>query len=175
MSNSIPTLETERLILRPFALSDCEALAEIHGSDEVARFVMPEGKPQPTPAQAYAYILSTQGHWLIHGIGKWAVVEKASGLVAGRCGYNDFAYDWPGLELGWTMHPRVWGRGYATEAARAARDWAYRVRGVPSMLHAIEETNTASQAVARRIGAAPAELWTGRGMTLRLWRQTRPV
>jgi RimJ/RimL family protein N-acetyltransferase len=170
---AIPTLETERLTLRPFRLEDCEPLAAIHGDARVARFVMPEGKPQETPQQAHTYILGSLGHWMLHGSGKWAVIERATGVFVGRTGYNDFPHDWPGLELGWTFHPDHWGKGFATEAAMAARDWGFGALQAREILHLIDPENTASQAVARRLNAAPCESWSGRGIGAVVWRQTR--
>jgi RimJ/RimL family protein N-acetyltransferase len=170
---AIPTLETNRLILRPFRVEDCEPLADVHGDPRVARFVLPEGKPQPEAAQAHSYILGSLGHWVLHGCGKWAVVEKATARFVGRTGYNDFPHDWPGLELGWTFDPRHWGKGYATEAARAALDWGFGAFGAAKILHMIDPENTPSQAVARRLCAVPGETWSGRGFKGVVWGQTR--
>jgi RimJ/RimL family protein N-acetyltransferase len=170
----IPTLDTPRLILRPFREADRAALAEIHARPEVARFVL-SNVPQPRKAQAFDYISTSLGHWALRGIGKWAVEERASGRMVGRCGYNDMPDEWPGLELGWTFHPDFWGRGYATEAASAARDWGFCERNVARVLHLIDAENTGSQAVARRLGATEVEQWEGRGFKAVIWRQTREM
>jgi [ribosomal protein S5]-alanine N-acetyltransferase len=169
----IPTLESSRLILRPFREADCAALAAIHCRPEVARFVMPGGVPQSTMREAFDNIAAAMGHWALRGHGRWAVDERATGRMIGRCGYNDFPYEWPGLELGWTFHPDVWGRGYATEAANAAVAWGFGVAKFETIIHLIAPENTASQAVATRLGAAPGEAWEGRGIKAVIWSQTR--
>lgn len=169
----IPTLETPRLILRPFRESDCEGLAAIHGRPEVARFVMPNGVPQTSLREASDYITGSMGHWVMRNVGKWAVEERNSGAMIGRCGYNDFPYEWPGLELGWTFHPDVWGRGFATEAASAALQWGFTERAFVKIIHLIDPENAASQAVAKRLGALPGELWEGRGIKAVIWTQNR--
>jgi RimJ/RimL family protein N-acetyltransferase len=168
----IPTLETTRLILRPFRESDRAALADIHGRAEVARFVL-GNVPQPRLAQAFEYIALALGHWSLRGAGKWAVEERASGRMIGRCGYNDMPDEWPGLELGWTFHSDVWGRGYATEAASAALNWGFAERRAGRIIHLIDPENTSSQKVAKRLGAVEGGMWEGRGFKLAIWGQTR--
>lgn len=169
----IPTLETSRLILRPFREADCAALAEIHGRPEVARFVMPNGVPQTSLREAFDNIAAAMGHWSLRGHGRWAVEDRTTGRLIGRCGYNDFPSEWPGLELGWTFHPDVWGRGFATEAATAALAWGFQEREFAKVIHLIAPANAASQAVAARLGATPGEPWTGRGIDAVIWGQTR--
>lgn len=168
----IPVLETERLILRALRGEDTPALAAIHGDAEVMRF-LGDGKPEPSLAEAYRVIMTYTGHWSLHGCGKWAVEEKATGRLVGRTGFIDQPYDWPGLELGWTLARESWGKGYATESALAARDWAFQVLGADRVLSMINPGNHASQAVARRIGETygkPFNLFGGEQM---LWSITR--
>jgi RimJ/RimL family protein N-acetyltransferase len=60
-------------------------------------------------------------------------------------------------ELGWTLAYDAWGNGYATEAARAVRDWVRTERGVTRLISVIAPANVASQRVAERLGATPGE------------------
>ena len=60
---------------------------------------------------------------------------------------------WPGTEVGWGLSPEAWGKGYATEGASAAIDWAFDHLGWTDVIHCIDPENTASQAVARRLGS----------------------
>src|SRR5580692_11139014 len=64
------------------------------------------------------------GHWELRGFGMWAVEEKATGEFVGRVGLH-YPEGWPGAEIGWALARRMWGRGYAHEAARAALGVAF--------------------------------------------------
>lgn len=167
----IPVLETDRLILRGLEVADVPAIAALHGDPEVVRYI--GGVTDATASGALGKIFYYTGHWAAFGCGKWAVVEKESGRLVGRTGFLDLPYDWPGLELGWTFARDAWGKGYATESARAARDWGFRVLGAERILSMIDPDNTSSQAVARRIGASPWRTHLHDGHTQMLWSITR--
>lgn len=147
---AIPTLTTDRLILRAFRESDCPAIAALHGDPEVARFI--RSQPEPELAKAWDYIAVQLGHWVMKGQGKWAAIERSSGRLIGRIGYFDAPYDWPGLELGWTLSRECWGNGYATEGARAALDWGFKTLNAAEIISAIHPDNTPSIRVAERLG-----------------------
>jgi [ribosomal protein S5]-alanine N-acetyltransferase len=98
------------------------------------------------------------GQWELRGTGQWALEEKATGAFAGRAGlHRPERPDWPGIELGWALHPDHWGKGYATEAGAAARDYAFGHHDVDAIYSLILHENTRSQAVARRLGFTPWE------------------
>jgi RimJ/RimL family protein N-acetyltransferase len=149
---TIPTLTTDRCILRAFREDDAPALAEIHGDREVARYLMPDGAPEPGLGAAWDYLAMHMGHWLLKGYGKWALIDRRTGKLIGRVGFFDAPYDWPGLELGWTLSRAVWGKGYATEAARAALKWGFETLPAGEIVSAIHPENTNSIRVAERIG-----------------------
>src|SRR6266403_162434 len=92
------------------------------------------------------------GHWVLHGIGMFVVEEKSTGRYVGRVG-PWFPPGWPGFEIGWGIAPEFRGKGYAVEAARAAIDWVFATFELDHVMHCIDQENTASQAVARRLGA----------------------
>src|SRR5215470_13677785 len=114
------TLGTERLSLRMFRESDLDAYAGMCADPEVMRY--PARKPM-TRAEAWRNMAMVLGHWQLRGYGLWAVEDRESGLLAGRAGLWR-PEGWPGLEVGWTLRREFWGRGYATEAGRAALDHA---------------------------------------------------
>ncbi len=91
------------------------------------------------------------GHWHLRGYGVWAVEEKATGAFAGRAGlyYPD---GWPGREVGWTFGREFWGKGYATEAGRAAMTYAFDVLGWDHIISIIHPENARSIRVAERLG-----------------------
>ena len=67
-------------------------------------------------------------------------------------GYFDAPYEWPGLELGWTISRSLWGQGYASEAARLALKWGFETLATNEIISAIHPGNVASTLIAGRIG-----------------------
>jgi ribosomal-protein-alanine N-acetyltransferase len=164
ISFTIPTLETERLILREPRESDFEAERDFYASD-ASRFV---GGPLPEP-QVWRNLAMLMGHWAFRGYGFWGLEDKATGTYQGRVGLW-FPHGWMEREIGWTLMPHATGQGYATEAAIAARAHAYDVLGWDTAISQIDPGNEASKAVARRLGArfekiyddpvyGPVEIW----------------
>jgi len=145
---SFPTLETERLLLRPFRLDDYDAYSEMCSDPEVMLYLA--GLPL-TRAESWRHMAFILGHWQLRGYGMWAVEEKATGVFAGRLGFND-PEGWPAFELGWTLARRYWGRGYATEGARAALAHAFTVLGKDHVISLILPGNQRSISVAERLG-----------------------
>jgi RimJ/RimL family protein N-acetyltransferase len=84
-------------------------------------------------------------------VGPWTVVERESGAVVGRAGLWDEP-DWPGVEAVWFIGRPWWGKGYATEAAIAAVDWAFANRPIDEVVSVIVPANSASVRVAERLG-----------------------
>jgi RimJ/RimL family protein N-acetyltransferase len=143
-------LETDRLILRPFAAADFEAYAAIHADPEVTRYLTATGSPLPR-WEAWRSMAMFAGHWHLRGYGQWALEEKATGAFVGRAGLHN-PDGWPGIEVGWTIGREHWGRGYATEAGRAAMGWAFDVLGLDRILSIIHPDNARSIRVAERLG-----------------------
>ena len=148
MTNPIPILETDRLILRAPAAEDFEAWADFAADAEAARFI---GGVQPRPV-AWRSMCSILGGWHIRGFSMFSVIEKSTGRWIGRLGPWQ-PEGWPGTEVGWGLLRNAWGKGYATEGATAAMDYAFDVLGWEEAIHTIEPGNAASQAVARRLGS----------------------
>lgn len=148
-----PTLETERLILRPFRDDDADAYFCVHDAGPVrAALHLPDSFDR---ADAWRQMAFWMGQWELRGSGNWAVEEKATGEMVGRAGtHRPDRPDWPGLEVGWTFHPSRWGRGYATEAGRASVEWAFANHTVDELVSLILPENGASQSVARKLGFA---------------------
>jgi RimJ/RimL family protein N-acetyltransferase len=150
------SLETERLVLRMFRESDTDAYAEMVGDPEVMRFL---GGGQPVPrAEAWRNMAMVLGHWHLRGYGMWAVEEQASGELVGRVGCWR-PEGWPGLEVGWTLRRRFWGRGYATEAARASVAYAFEALDQTRVISLIAPENVNSIRVAERLGEKPEGEW----------------
>lgn len=148
MRNAGPVLETERLRLRPPAAEDFEPWAAFMADEEAARFL---GGAQPSPL-AWRSLCVMAGAWTLYGFAMFSVVEKSSGRWIGRLGPWSPA-GWPGNEVGWGLVRDAWGKGYATEGAAAAIDWAFDTLGWSNVIHCIDARNAASQEVARRLGS----------------------
>jgi len=175
MPSPEPVLETARLILRPPRAEDFDAWAAAAQDEQVMQHL----GGVKSRFEAWNHFLAAVGAWHILGFHAFSVVEKSSGRWAGRAGplHPD---GWPGDEIGWTLAREAWGKGYATEAATAAIDWAFDVLGWTQIIHCIDPENTASQAVARRLGSTrqgpgrmpaphendPIEIW---GQTREQW------
>ncbi len=151
-----PTLETARLILRPTALEDLDGFATLGADPEAMRFL---GGVQPRP-MVWRGMCTLAGSWALQGFGMFSVLEKSTGQWVGRVGPWK-PEDWPGTEVGWGLIRSAWGKGYATEAATAAIDWAFDHLDWTEVIHCITPENTASAEVARRLGSrliGPAKL-----------------
>jgi RimJ/RimL family protein N-acetyltransferase len=166
-----PTLETERLILRPPAAADFEAWAAFAGDEDSTRYL------GGTQARSVAWrgMAAMTGCWTLRGFGMFCVIEKATGDWIGRLG-PWMPEGWPGTEVGWGIVRSRWGRGYATEGATAAIDWAFDACGWTEVIHCIDPGNVNSQAVARRLGSTllrQARLPAPIDDTVDIWGQTR--
>ena len=100
---------------------------------------------------AWRNLATMVGHWTMRGYGLWAAEERASGTLAGRIGFWN-PEGWPGFELGWTLRRAFWGKGYATEGARAALRFAFTQLKQPHVISLIHPENAASIRVAERLG-----------------------
>ena len=143
----IPTIETERLILRPNRPEDFEPYAAFYASDR-ARL---RGGPLDR-AQAFRQFTSEIGHWSVRGYGFWAVEEKATSVYCGQVGHW-YPEGWPAPEVGWLMMAESEGKGFAFEAAMRARDYAYETLGWPEVASCISDGNTRSIRLAESMGA----------------------
>ncbi len=151
-----PTLLTERLILRPLEESDLDAYAGLLDTPEVRAALHLSGPA--SRREAWLGMAQWRGQWELRGSGHFAVEERSTGRFVGRAGLHQPEQDdWPGLEVGWALHPSWWGRGYATEAGTASLAYAFDVMGVTEVFSVILPENLRSQAVAQRLGLTLVE------------------
>jgi len=148
MSIPLP-IETKRLLLRPFLPgADTEAMLAVYGNPEVMRFI-----PGGALAGIEAVSSMLETHARTHqdrGFSNWAVVERKTGRVIGDAGFGIFEPTGD-IELGYTLARDCWGRGYATEAARACLAAGLAHLIVPRVVAVVDEANVASLRVAERI------------------------
>jgi RimJ/RimL family protein N-acetyltransferase len=150
----VEELRTERLTLRAWTTSpeDIARLTDIYGRDEITRWV--GGTPTVPPAELVSRW--AQVNALDERYGCWAV-ESPDG-PAGTVLFKPLPNGVGEVEVGWHLHPDSWGRGYATEAARAVIERGFGA-GVPEVYAVVRPGNTASTAVCRRLGMQPIGLF----------------
>ena len=141
-----PVIHTERLTLRPHRMSDWEPIAAFFESD-AASYV---GGPLSRRRSWFGFGTDV-GSWVLLGFGCWALDETATGTLVGQIGLNRPPH-FPESEIGWIVFPLHQRRGYATEGARAARDFAYGTLGWSTAVSYVDHRNLASIATARRLG-----------------------
>jgi RimJ/RimL family protein N-acetyltransferase len=141
-------LETPRLVLRPPRLEDFDAWAAFQTDEIATKYV---GGVQPR-AIAWRSFMCMCGAWSMTGVAMFSVIEKATGAWVGRLGpWNPEG--WPEPEVGWGIVREHWGKGYASEGAAAAMDYAFEVLGWQRVIHCIDRGNEASKGVARKLGS----------------------
>ncbi|HEX9960992.1 MAG TPA: GNAT family N-acetyltransferase [Pyrinomonadaceae bacterium] len=143
-------LETDRLILREWTLGDAPELFEICRDAEVM-FYIGTGKPYETIEEAEKFLRWAVEYQKANGFCRWAVVEKSSGKIVGSCG---FAYPrgMPEPELGYLFGRGFWGKGFATEAARACLNYGFGKLDFREIIAITDLENTASRRVLEKIG-----------------------
>lgn len=172
---AIPILETERLILRGHERSDFPAYGEMWADPDVTRFI---GGAPLSEEDAWAKFTRAFGQWALMDFGFWSVVEKSSGLRLGEAGYleakRDIAPSLKGTpEVGWAFVKAAHGKGYATEAVRAALAWGDVHFGKVRMACIIAPDNNASLRVAAKTGFREAHRTSYKGEpTIMLYRET---
>jgi RimJ/RimL family protein N-acetyltransferase len=166
---NIPTLETERLILREWRNSDLENFAKFKMNAEAARFVT----SLDTVHACWREMAYFTGHWLLRGFGMWSIELKASGQNIGHCGCY-YPEGWPEPEIGWAIFPEYQKKGFASEAAVASIDYAYKKLGWTTAISLIANDNHPSIALAKRLGATFDYPFTYRGFDCSIYRHLNP-
>jgi RimJ/RimL family protein N-acetyltransferase len=152
---TIPTLTTERLILRGFRREDFAAVFELWSDPRTGRLMC----MQPmTEEDCWAKFLRSFGSWDVNGFGFWAIEEKANGCFVGEAGFlnakRTIEPPLPVPEMGWSFSPSVHGRGYATEAVAAAIPWGEGRFGRVRFSAIIAPENEPSLKLAHKFGFA---------------------
>ncbi len=148
-------IETERLLLRKPRAEDAPGLLEAFADPEAMRYI---GDGSTTDlAGSEEAIRRWHERWDTWGVGMFVVERVEDAPVLGRAGFlrwdpERWEIGGSETELGWGLAREHWGSGYATEAARALRDWAFDSRGLTRLISLIQEGNVRSFCVAERLG-----------------------
>ena len=149
-----PSLDTQRLTMRGHAPGDFDDYTAMWGDPKVVRHV--GGRPF-TREECWTRFLRQIGHWRVAPFGYWIVREKDSGRFVGEVGFADLKRELvPSIEgvaeMGWVLAAWSHGRGYATEAARAALAWIEAELAPERTVCLIDTDNAASMRVAAKLG-----------------------
>jgi ribosomal-protein-alanine N-acetyltransferase len=142
---------TERLILRHFHILDAEPMFQVFGDPEVMHF----SDGVQTKEWVHNWLRTClERYYQTWGFGPYAVVKQGNQDVIGYCGlfYFPDVNGQPEVEIGYRLARSAWGRGYATEAARAVRGYAFHTLGLKRLIAMIDPSNVASIRVAEKIG-----------------------
>jgi RimJ/RimL family protein N-acetyltransferase len=162
----IPTLTTDRLRLRAFRAGDLDAFAGMRTNPEVVRY-LGTGRTS-TPVEVWRMMATFLGQWALRAYGVWACKKIDDGAFIGSVGIFH-PLDWPEPEIIYSLDQPFWRQGFATEAARAARDWLFEHFPVPQAASFIRPDNFASKRVAKRLGAVYERTFESRGSTFECW------
>ncbi len=145
------SLRTERLLLRPWRDDDVAAFAELSADPAVMEFLLPFADR----AAGEAWAARARRHWDEHGFGQWVVEIPGEASFAGVVGLARTAYEahfTPAVEIAWRLARAYWGRGYASEAARAALDYGFGELGLAEIVAVTVPANQRSRRVMERLG-----------------------
>jgi RimJ/RimL family protein N-acetyltransferase len=159
-------ISTDRLLLRPWGRADAEPFAELNADPDVMRFIG-AGHTLDRPGSD-ALLERVIGEWDARGHGLWAVEED--GELLGFCGLSVPMFlpqVLPSVEVGWRLRRAAWGRGIATEAARAALAWGFR-QGMREIVAIVHPDNDRSLRVTSKLGMEPRPDRVHPGLGIRL-------
>ena len=139
-------LETARLHLRLFTVDDLEDLYAIYQDAQVMKYLSPRSKEQ-TEQSLYRHIQQ----WQEHDFGMWAVADKMTGKLLGRCGLC-FLDKTPEVELGYVLAKEYWGQGLATEASLATIKYGFEQVNLERIVAIAHAENLASRRVIEKVG-----------------------
>ncbi|EID53457.1 GNAT family N-acetyltransferase [Saccharomonospora xinjiangensis] len=165
---SLPTLHTERLTLRPVAVSDLDAMHAYLSREDTCRYLLNEPLSRE---EVRAKLTECESRSTLGENGDFvrlAVVRNEDGTVVGDVMLNIVSVTSATVEIGWIFSPHARGRGYATEAARALLGYTFETLGAHRVIAHLHPDNTASSRLCERLGMRHealhrADLWIKNG------------
>ncbi|MEV2255089.1 GNAT family N-acetyltransferase [Streptomyces sp. NPDC050147] len=147
-------LETPRLVLRRWREADVTPMTAIHSDPEVMRWIR-DGSVHEAEEWTRSTLARWERGWETEGFGLFAVEVRATGELAGFTGLSVPHYlpeVLPAVEVGWRLGRSFWGRGLATEAARAVLDFGFTDRGLERIVSIAQVGNEASERIMNKLG-----------------------
>lgn len=145
----LPLIETDRLLLRMFEVRDLEFALRLFNDAAVQRYLSPENRR--TREQMEVTLLNFVKYWQERGFSLWCVSEKSSGKLLGYCGFQYFD-ETPDVEVLFAFFEDFWGKGFATEAAKACLKFGFEELQLEKIFAAAHPENAASRCVLEKIG-----------------------
>ena len=162
-------LETTRLLLRQFRNEDWRSLHEYYSDINATRYTVGRELSEGESWRTMACML---GHWQLHGFGPYAIELKETQELLGTVGFW-YPADWPEPEIKWGLIPKYWGKGYASEGARAVHLAGRKHMPEISLISFIDRNNTASINLALAVGAVFEKELDFRGGRFQVYRHKR--
>jgi len=165
---AVPHL-TERLRVRALREEDLEDLWQLYSDPRVQRFIGAH-----TLDEVSAELSLQIAHHAAHGWSLWALEERSTGRFLGDCGLQPLELRGPEVELSYDLHPDLWGRGIATEAARAVVGLALGELGIDRVVAVVKPTHAASRRVLEKARLTHTGERKAYGEQLLLYEVSRP-
>lgn len=167
MNFQMKTIETNRLDLRVFLPGDEVGMFELDSNLAVHKYL--GNNPIATIVQAREIIEKIRVQYIKNGIGRWATIEKTSGQFIGWSGLK-FISDVENNEtnfhdVGYRFMPQYWGKGYATESAKAALEYAFNTMNLKEVIGTCHEENIASRKALEKCGLKFVEKFLWKNIT----------
>jgi RimJ/RimL family protein N-acetyltransferase len=145
-------LETERLILKNTELSDLDNLVALRSDPDVMKYI--DDGSTHTEERVKGFLSFAIPYQKKYGIGFCSVFDKESGNFIGQAGLFHIGFDDtnPEIEIAYRLHKKFWGKGYATELAKALIKWGFQHLSVNKLIAAADPENIASQKVLQKAG-----------------------
>ena len=150
MLADLPTLETERLLLRKITMGDIEDIFAYASDPEVPKYMPWE--PHRSLEDTKEYLARVLERYEQHWPGPWGIVHKGDGKLIGSCSFHSWNRDDRRIEMGYVLSRPYWGQGYMAEAVRAVIDFGFRALGLNRIEAMCEVPNTGSARVMEKAG-----------------------
>ena len=148
--SDMPTLYTERLILRPMQVSDAADMFDYARRQDVTAYLL--WSPHPSVQYTKDYLRYIRGRYALGEFYDWAVVCRDDGRMIGTCGFTRFDLPHNGGEIGYVLNPDYHGRGYGTEAAECVLRYGFETLGLHRIEAKFMQGNDASLHVMEKLG-----------------------
>ncbi len=167
----MPILETERMLIRPLSFNDLPMLTVILSDPEVMKYSVRGICDEAATRKFIEWCLSC---YASHGVGPWALIDKMSSELVGFCGVGpEKVGGAEEINLGYRLAKLYWGKGLASESARAVLDYSFNEKHLGSVVVIIEPGHIASSRVAEKAGFSSFDIIEFHGRSVRLYRLTR--